>query len=193
MKYKTKNNNMISKKILCAAMILFLGTSSGLANVRSENVETKKTSERAFLVSYSDGTKEKILVTYVAKMYHKLWQTGKSSTLDHLVDNRKCHWAFDSTVNRKAFFVHRTGIKAPLESFNQIYHINKNGDRGADNFFESLTYHRTCGDSMGQYNSVYSSVHNGLLSGFNGILNEDRKNAASHLKNLLGATSVVIQ
>jgi hypothetical protein len=182
------NSSSILKVTSIVAITLV--TSRAFAETRDYGITEEQNDQRTFVVVYKHGPNERVKVEYVAKLERFEEATGEAWTLKHPYDDRACDWRFTATVERRAVATHRSGRSWPIEEFRQIWYVSKTGDRGANNFLETLTYHRTCGDSADSYSTDLASQRSALRGAFDKILSEDKPKAAAHLKEILGAVEV---
>lgn len=198
-----KSSTLLPQFAIHFLVVFFVITGSVYADdVREDKTEKLKDTQRVFLAEYPDGVKEKILVKYEGFHHRRQWQTGEASKTEitwdrgypetrvHAIDDRKCHWNTKAWVMRRAFFLSHSGISAPISEYEQIFYTSKYQDRGADNFLESLFYHRTCGDSASAYNDSVASSKNSLINEFDSIVKKDQSSSVETLKNLVKAVKL---
>jgi hypothetical protein len=176
-------------KKLAATLILFLSAffamTSAFAQVRSEDNDMVRDTKVAYVSTYPDGAKENVLVAYQASVYHRIWQSGRASTWDHLIDDRKCHVTISAKVERRAYIVSRSGINAPLDQYTEVYAADQYTDRGADRPWE--IYHTTCGEVMQRFLGYVKATKNNLNANFDKIIAGDGDSARTRLREMLKA------
>lgn len=166
-------------------MIGFAGTTQ--AQVRSEAEDLMKETKVSYLAKHDDGTSERVIVAYQGYVYHRIWQSGRSSTWDHPIDDRQCHIETKAWVARRAYLVSHSGVNAPVEGYEKIYNASDYTDRGPENAFEALTRHVTCGEVMGNFQQRVERVKTSLINSFDKIVSADDDPSRARLAAMLKA------
>lgn len=182
------------RKIFVAFVCLTLGffSAAGWAEtVRLAGDDLIRDTTTTYLVEHSDGTKEKLVLKYEGQVAYKTWQTGSVSKplSGKIKDDRKCHFSADVRVFRRAYIATHSGALASLDSYQAVYHAHQYTDRGADNGWEALTRHVTCGE-VNLFRDRVEQAKSDLIAQFDQLVAQDDDKARERLKQLLHANKI---
>jgi len=149
----------------------------------------EKISEKSkrFQVTYSDGSKETILVKYQGMLDASQHQDGSVSKPfeGHPIDDRHCVWSIKTYVLRQAFFVSKSGQQAEIGSLSRVFDDVISNSRGPTNKSQATGYHVTCGSVQELIDSQETSAKSSLEAGFDDMVKNDAVKVEKDLKDLL--------
>lgn len=179
---------------LISLAIALLAPEPLLQDVRSSNDEMVRDSQLSFMAEHADGTRERVVVKYEGFLQHKVWQEGSAAVYSFKklkpTDDRRCLATTAARVYRRAFIVSHSGVQAPIEGYQAIYSANTKEDRGPENFFQSIGYHRTCEDEN-NFSDKIAAQRSNLISQFSSLVAQDDDKARVELARVLGAAKLV--
>jgi hypothetical protein len=155
--------------------------------------EVTTTTDRSFLVTYPDGSKETVLVRYEAILGNNVWQRGSAAKplKGKFVDDRRCEWSITARVQARPYLVSRSGVAAPLTDAVVVADNVHLDGRGPTNDFQAAGfYHSTCGDKRSTIDGQVNATRQALLASFHGHVEADSTRIASTLKHLLKPVEV---
>jgi hypothetical protein len=146
---------------------------------------------RTYVVKYSDGGQDTILVEYKAILDANQWQTGSVSVINvkhiHPIDTTACHWDIKGYIQRQPYFVSHGGERAPIEGqpATQVWNVHIQGGVGPTSSIE-LFYSKPCSEARNQYDGRVDAAKNDIVRAFPDIVTKDaeqvRKDLAAKLQ-----------
>jgi hypothetical protein len=162
---------------------------SGLANAG----EVTNATDRSFLLTYSDGTKETVMVHYEPVLDSTVRQLSSASKplKGKFVDDRRCEWSISARVQARPYLISHSGRLAPLTDLVVVSHNVHHDDRGPDNGLRAAGfYHATCGDKRSTIDGQIDSTRQALVTNFPGIVDTDSGRVTHELESLLKPVKV---
>jgi hypothetical protein len=183
---------MKTEALILGIAFTFL-TSTMFADDRRNDDRPIRSTQVSYILEHSGSQSERIIVAYEGMLGTHIWQTGSSSKPfeGHFEDDRECHVSLDVRVYRRAYLVSVSGLQAPVENYQAVYKAITNASRGADGFWEGLTYHRTCGE-VDNFQDRVDGAEADLVSQFDTLVSKDDDKAREHLRAMLKGTAIKI-
>lgn len=139
------------------------------ANVDEEIIQQ----DRSFVVRYVDGAQERYLVAYRGFVQQNAHESGGPAVPADFkfIDNRQCHWAINSRIQRTVYLVHRSGRQIPYEKLSvrwQVPFTNKGSD-----FVLTQLRSENCNDAWGRYASDVNNAKARVRIDFPNVVQAD--------------------
>lgn len=153
-----------------------------LSNTAALSQEVVQEEESFFLVTHSDGSRERYAVKWAGTLTARRWETGGPSLpfQGKFVDDRQCHWTIDALVTRRLFLLNAAEERFERPGDTTVLRVSFR-NQGSSFSFETLRG-QNCNDAARQFDGDRKSAGEAIRTDFGGVVDRDRQSVEALMK-----------
>jgi len=154
-------------------------------SIAAEVVSTK---ERAFVVRYTDNTTERYAVKWILDVAANTKEEGGSYVpYQGAVENRRCAWSVDASVERKVSLVTRLGEPIPVTG------MSRSLAGGAGKEAVSGAQKGSCAGAKSESDAAIAEARRASLASFEKLAEDDFQELQTAARARAGVSQVTVQ